>query len=71
MSWIAREQERPGHDWTALGGQLEVHEALLQHLAAAVGARQRRRAGRALQAYGAMAQRLEGVQVAPGPAAEI
>jgi len=36
-----------------------------------VDARQRRRAGRALQAHGAVAQRLKGVQVAPGPAAEI
>ncbi|MCY1557582.1 hypothetical protein D9M68_944420 [compost metagenome] len=48
-----------------------MQKALLQHLAAAVSPRHRRRAGRALQAHGAVAQGLEGVQVAPRTAAEI
>jgi hypothetical protein len=48
-----------------------VYKALLQHPAAAVGPRHRRRAGRALQTDGAVAQRLEGAQVASGPAGEV
>lgn len=48
-----------------------MQEAPLEHLAAAVSPRRRRHAGRALQSNVAVAQRLEGVQVATRPAAEI
>jgi len=51
--------------------KIELQEVLFPHFASAVGAGHRGQLRRTFQADGAMAQRLEGAQVAPRPAAEI
>ena len=59
------------HAVEARVGQVEFEKILLQHRAAAVVARHRRQPRRAFESGGAMAEFLEGFQVAPGAAAEV
>lgn len=68
----AHETARHGkHTVEALCGQIELQKALLQHLAAAMCARHRRRTWRGLQAHGTVAHLLEDAQVAPRVTDEI
>ena len=72
--FLIRHMEQRGvgeHAVEVLGRQVECQEVLRQHLAAAVRARQRGQFGRAVQADGAVTERLERHQVAPRAAAEV
>ena len=61
---LAGHMEKHGigkHSVKALRGQIKIQEALLQHLTAAVGPCHSRRAGRAFETDGTVAQRFKGV----------